>query len=58
MMKSLVETARKQGIKGFTAEVLADNVAMLRVFHHAAVTIESKLEGGVYSLTMLFAEKK
>ena len=56
-MKALVDTARKQGIKGFTAEVLADNVGMLRVFHHAAVSIESKLEEGVYSLTMLFSDK-
>ena len=55
MLRSLVESAKANGIHGFTAEVLADNQPMLRVFHNAAkLSIESKLEDGVYSLHMLF----
>lgn len=54
MFASLVEAARANGIRGFTAEVLADNAAMLRVFHHADIPIETRLEQGVYSLTMTF----
>ena len=55
LLRSLVESAKSNGIRGFTAEVLADNQPMLRVFHNAAeLTIETKLEDGVYSLHMLF----
>jgi acyl-CoA hydrolase/GNAT superfamily N-acetyltransferase len=54
LLKSLVRAARANGIRGFTADVLADNAAMLRVFHHAAMSIESRLEQGVYALTMTF----
>jgi acyl-CoA hydrolase/GNAT superfamily N-acetyltransferase len=54
LLNGLVECAQQHGIRGFTAEVLADNHAMLRVFHHSVPAIESHLEGGVYSLTMAF----
>jgi acyl-CoA hydrolase/RimJ/RimL family protein N-acetyltransferase len=54
LLRALVESAKALGIQGFTAEVLADNQPMLRVFHHADLVIESKLHEGVYSLHMLF----
>ena len=57
LMAALVEAARRQGIAGFTAEVLADNKGMLRVFHKCGYALESRLEGSVYSLRIPFAER-
>ncbi|UCF34584.1 MAG: GNAT family N-acetyltransferase [Phycisphaerales bacterium] len=54
LFQILIEAARAGGIRGFTAEVLADNVPMLRVFHESGLLIESHLEDGVYSLEMSF----
>ncbi len=56
LLATLVEVAKSKGIHGFVAEVLADNHAMLRVFHNSGLAIESKLDEGVYYLTMLFEE--
>ena len=47
---ALTAAAREQGIAGFTASVLADNVGMMRVFHHAGYPIESRLVDGTYEL--------
>ncbi len=47
LMAALVEAARRQGIAGFTADVLARNEAMLRVFHKSGYPVESRLEQGV-----------
>jgi acyl-CoA hydrolase/ribosomal protein S18 acetylase RimI-like enzyme len=54
LMRSLVEAARRQGIAGFTADVLARNEAMLRVFHGSGYAVESRLEEGVYNLRIPF----
>ncbi len=56
LMKVLVETAQRQGIAGFVAEVLADNRSMLRVFHQHGLPVESRLEGGAYSLRIPFGD--
>jgi len=58
LFATLIEVARLKGIRGFVAEVLADNHAMLRVFHNSALSVESKFEEGVYFLTMIFDEPK
>ncbi len=51
MFKQLLEIARKRGIVNFTADVLADNSPMLRIFHAGAPNpIKSRLDGGVYHL--------
>lgn len=54
LFSELVSIARSHGIRGFTAEVLADNQAMLRVFHKGGVPVETSLNDGVYSVTMVF----
>ena len=51
---AITAAAREQGIAGFTATVLADNVGMLRVFHRAGHPIESRLVDGTYDLTIMF----
>jgi acyl-CoA hydrolase/RimJ/RimL family protein N-acetyltransferase len=54
LMAALVQAARVQGIAGFTADVLANNLRMLRVFHKSGHRVESRLEGGVYALKIPF----
>jgi GNAT superfamily N-acetyltransferase len=54
LMSVLVEAARHNGIAGFTADVLANNAGMLRVFHKSGHPVESRLQEGVYSLRIPF----
>ncbi|MGH7143731.1 MAG: GNAT family N-acetyltransferase [Planctomycetota bacterium] len=52
MFKQLMGIAQKRGIVRFTADVLADNAAMLHVFHKYSPTpIQSVLDGGIYQLS-------
>ena len=50
LLRYVGQIARENGIATFTADVLADNHAMMRVFHKVFAKIESKLEAGVYHL--------
>ena len=56
LLKTLIEAAKARGIQGFVADVMADNQPMLRVFHNAPLAIESRLEDGIFSLTMRFED--
>jgi RimJ/RimL family protein N-acetyltransferase len=56
LMKALVEAAQLHGLAGFTAEVLAANQRMLKVFHRCGFQVESKLEEQVYSLRIPFQQ--
>lgn len=58
LMKTLAEVARKNGIAGFTAEVLAQNHGMLRIFHRCGYSVESDLEDGVYHLHIPFRRER
>jgi GNAT superfamily N-acetyltransferase/acyl CoA:acetate/3-ketoacid CoA transferase beta subunit len=52
LFKRLLEVARTRGITVFTADVLAENTAMLHVFHECATgPIQSTLDAGVYHLS-------
>lgn len=54
MFKYLVNIARRNGIRGFTAEVLRDNKSMQAVFNKSGLKIKSGLTEGVYSFEMDF----
>jgi acyl-CoA hydrolase/GNAT superfamily N-acetyltransferase len=48
----LVEIGRERGIEKFFAEVLPENIPMLRVFHHADCNVITKSEGDVVHVTI------
>jgi acyl-CoA hydrolase/GNAT superfamily N-acetyltransferase len=50
LLAHLTQIARKQGLLGFTAEVLRENEAMLRVFEKMKFPIETTAAGDVYRL--------
>ncbi len=52
LLRSLVESAKANGIRGFTAEVMTDNPAMLQVFHKVFSSVESVIEEETYLLKM------
>lgn len=54
LLKYLVTIAKRNGIAGFTAEVLVDNKAMLAVLHKSGCKIHSQLEDRVYSFELDF----
>jgi acyl-CoA hydrolase/GNAT superfamily N-acetyltransferase len=54
LLQRLIQLAKKRGLKGFTADVLATNKAMIKVFEKAGLPVKAKLEYGVYRLTIPF----
>ena len=54
LFEMLIRVAREQGIEGFTADVIADNKAMLKVFEKAPFPIRAVMESGIYNLTIPF----
>jgi GNAT superfamily N-acetyltransferase len=54
LLKYLATIARDQGIAGFTAEVLADNMPMLAVLRKSGFRLRSQLEGRVHSVELDF----
>ncbi len=54
LLKHLIRVARRNGIRGFTAEVLTDNKPMQAVIAKSNCKIRSTLTGNVYSYEMLF----
>jgi len=54
LFKHLTELAKRNGIAGFTAEVLRDNLRMQTIFNHSGHKIQTRLEEGVYSFVIDF----
>ena len=54
LLRSMIVIARRNGIAGFTAEVLKDNRPMQTVFQNSGCKVQSKLEGGVYHYELEF----
>lgn len=55
LLKYLITIAKRNGIAGFTAEVLRDNMAMQAVLEKSGCEIRSHLEDRVYSFELDFA---
>ena len=56
ILDMLITSAREQSIKGFTADVLTDNKAMMKVYEKLGYPIQAVVESGVYHLTIPFSE--
>ncbi len=56
LLKYLTYLAKRQGLLGFTAEVLVENHPMLHLFEKAGFRIERRQAEGVYALKMGFRE--
>jgi RimJ/RimL family protein N-acetyltransferase len=54
--RRLVEYARAHGVRGFSADVLVGNPAMMRVFQGGDHELSSDQEAGVNEVTMLFRQ--
>jgi len=50
----LVRLAKERGIKGFVAEVLSANIAMMKVFKNGQQPVKARLEGGSYHVEIPF----
>ncbi|MBN1517619.1 GNAT family N-acetyltransferase [Candidatus Sumerlaeota bacterium] len=57
LIQKLAQWAIKNGIAGFSADVISDNVGMMRIFHRCGYHVDSSLEGGVYELHIPFDRK-
>ena len=56
LLRYLITIAKRNGIAGFTAEVLHDNKPMLAVLHKSNCKLSSKFEDRVYSLKLDFVQ--
>jgi len=56
ILSYLTYLAKRQGLLGFTAEVLVENKPMLRVFEKMGFDIQKRIMAGVYELKMAFKE--
>ncbi|NLH47301.1 MAG: GNAT family N-acetyltransferase [Myxococcales bacterium] len=54
LLNYLTFLAKKQGLLGFTAEVLVENKPMLRLFEKAGYDMTKSMAEGVYELKMMF----
>ncbi len=54
LMEHLIGIARRNGIAGFTAEVLDENKPMHAVFQNSGLKVRTQVQDGVYSYEMTF----
>ena len=54
LISYLTNLAKKQGLLGFTAEVLVENIPMLHLFEKMGFDIHKRTSSGVYELKMAF----
>ena len=57
LLSYLTDLARRQGLLGFTAAVLADNEAMLHVFAKGSFDMKKEMVEGVAMLMMMFKQE-
>ena len=56
LMRHLTKIARDAGLKELTAEVLSDNVSMLKVFQKCGLPLSTSREGGVIHVVLQLVE--
>jgi GNAT superfamily N-acetyltransferase len=54
LLQYLTYLAKRQGLLGFTADVLIDNKPMLHVFEKGGFDMKRKMDAGVYELVLKF----
>lgn len=54
LFKSLTDIAIARGIRGYTADVLAQNRGMMKILQDSGYVLKTHLEDSVYSISMLF----
>jgi len=54
LMRRMLDAARANGLRGFSADVLAGNRGMLMVFQQSGLTVQSRFDGSSYHLEMPF----
>jgi acyl-CoA hydrolase/GNAT superfamily N-acetyltransferase len=54
LLRQLIRIARRNGIRGFTAEVLAENKGMQAVFNKSNTKVKTSFSGNVYSYELDF----
>jgi acyl-CoA hydrolase/RimJ/RimL family protein N-acetyltransferase len=54
LYRMLIRLGKERGLEGFTADVLATNKGMMKVFEKGGPPFKAKIEYGAYSLTIPF----
>ena len=54
LYRVLIRLAKQRGIKGFSADILAENKRMMKVIEKGGLPVKARLEAGVYQLTISF----
>ncbi len=57
MFDMLMGISRERGIKGFEADVLANNTAMIKVFEKSPYPVKSVLDSGIYEISIPFSDE-
>ncbi|MCX5862767.1 MAG: GNAT family N-acetyltransferase [Deltaproteobacteria bacterium] len=58
LLNYMIEIAKERGVKGFTADVLASNLSMIKVFDKVPYVQHKKFGQGIISLVFRFDELK
>jgi len=56
LLSYLTYLAKKQGLSGFTAEVLRENTAMIHLFESMGFDIDKQSDSGMFELKMIFKD--
>jgi GNAT superfamily N-acetyltransferase len=54
LLQLLIQTAHKRGIRGFKADVLTANKAMMKVFEKTQFPVKAVFSSGLYELSIPF----
>ena len=58
LLKYLTLLAKKQGLLGFTADVIISNARMMHLFESMGFDVQKHISGGMYEMKMTFLESK